>query len=52
MKLAVGRSAQRDDADIEASRFERLDFLGDEGLRKARIAFQDKSHPIARGGDA
>ena len=38
---AVGRPAQGNDAQIESGALERKNFLRDEGLRKAGVAFQD-----------
>ena len=41
MALGVGRMAQGHEREIEACSLQPEDFLRDEGLREARIAFQD-----------
>ncbi len=38
----VGRVAQRDDADVEAARLERPDFLRNEGFGETRIALEEE----------
>src|SRR4051812_3038344 len=57
MHAVVGRTAQRNDDEVEAAALELGDFLGDEGLREPRIALQDEGdaqtqwmREIARAG--
>jgi hypothetical protein len=40
---------QRGDADIEATRLQRPDLLGDEGLGEARIALKDEQNGARHG---
>jgi hypothetical protein len=53
---AVGRMAQRDEAQVEPELLEAADLLGDEGFRQPRIALEDDGdrsrQPCRVGGDA
>jgi hypothetical protein len=50
MDGAVGRMAQRDDADVEAARLQPEDLLGDEGLAQPRIALEDEGDRCGLAG--
>src|SRR5262249_32725106 len=51
---AVGRTAKRDDAEVEAALLESADLLGNEGLGEARIALEDDGdrRAVTRGQGA